>query len=106
MIREYKCIDCGESFYLDTTFKCGAKRCDKCKKIHLREANRTNREKYKRIAFSKMKQKPVSWSLMAISEDEIKNDFQRFLRQEAMRANCYQEDIMKILNLPIELKIK
>jgi predicted metal-dependent hydrolase len=43
--------------------------------------------------------------MMTISEDEIRKDFQRFIRQEAMRANCYQEDIMRILNLPLELQI-
>ena len=41
---------------------------------------------------------------MTITEEEIKKDYQRFIRQEAMRANCSQEDIMKILNIPIELK--
>lgn len=106
MEREYKCIDCGGTFVLDTQLKCGAKRCPECKKIHIRESNKANRERYKKLAFDKMKKKPFSFSFLTIAEDEIRNDFQRFLRQEAMRANCYQEDIMKILNLPIGLKIK
>ena len=34
---------------------------------------------------------------MTISEEEIRKDYGRFLRQEAMRANCTQEEIIKIL---------
>ena len=34
---------------------------------------------------------------MTISEDEIKKDYLRFIRHEAMRANCMQENIIKII---------
>ena len=34
---------------------------------------------------------------MTISEDEIKQDYLRFIRHEAMRANCMQEDVIKII---------
>ena len=36
---------------------------------------------------------------MTISEKEIKADFERFIRHEAMRANCTQLEIKEILNL-------
>lgn len=36
---------------------------------------------------------------MTISEKEIKADFERFIRHEAMRANCTQNEIKEILNL-------
>lgn len=35
---------------------------------------------------------------MTITEKEIYEDYQRFLRHEAMRANCKQSDILKIIN--------
>lgn len=41
---------------------------------------------------------------MTISEKEVIEDFQRFIRHEAMRANCSQYHIMEILNLPISLE--
>lgn len=34
---------------------------------------------------------------MTITEQEIKEDYKRFVRHEAMRANCSQEDIVRIL---------
>ena len=34
---------------------------------------------------------------MTITEKEIRDDYQRFIRHEAMRANCSQEDIVRIL---------
>ena len=37
-------------------------------------------------------------SSMAISEDEIKKDYLRFIRHEAMRANCLQDEIKRIIN--------
>ena len=36
-----------------------------------------------------------------ISESEIKEDFMRFIRHEAMRANCSQEEIIHIINRKI-----
>ena len=33
---------------------------------------------------------------MAITEDEIKKDFERFIRHEAMRANTTQDEILRI----------
>ena len=36
---------------------------------------------------------------MTISKEEIKADFERFIRHEAMRANCMQNEIKEILNL-------
>ena len=39
---------------------------------------------------------------MTITEDEVRMDFQRFIRQEAMRANTTQDVIMGILNLPFD----
>ena len=36
---------------------------------------------------------------MTISENEIKADFERFIRHEAMRANCTHNEIKEILNL-------
>ena len=48
---------------------------------------------------------------MSITEDEVRMDFQRFIRQEAMsirqeamRANTTQDVIIGILNLPLELE--
>ena len=35
---------------------------------------------------------------MTISEKEIKEDFQRFLRHEAMRANTTQDEIRNIIS--------
>lgn len=34
---------------------------------------------------------------MTISKEEIKNDFARFIRHEAMRVNCSQDDVCEIL---------
>lgn len=34
---------------------------------------------------------------MAITEEEIKKDFERFIRHEAMRANTTQDEIIKVL---------
>lgn len=36
-------------------------------------------------------------SSMTISEDEIKKDYLRFIRHEAMRANCTQKEIVDII---------
>jgi hypothetical protein len=36
---------------------------------------------------------------MTISVEEIKADFERFIRHESMRANCTQNEIKEILNL-------
>ena len=36
---------------------------------------------------------------MTILIEEIKADFERFIRHEAMRANCMQNEIKEILNL-------
>ena len=36
---------------------------------------------------------------MTILVEEIKADFKRFIRHEAMRANCTQNEIKEILNL-------
>ena len=41
---------------------------------------------------------------MTITEDEVRKDFQRFIRQEAMRANTTQDVIIGILNLPLGLE--
>lgn len=41
---------------------------------------------------------------MSITEEEVRKDFQRFIRQEAMRANTTQDVIMGILNLPLGLE--
>ena len=35
---------------------------------------------------------------MTISEKDIKEDFARFIRHEAMRANCSQDEIKRIIN--------
>lgn len=35
---------------------------------------------------------------MTLSEKEIFEDFQRFIRHEAMRANCTQDEIKRIIN--------
>ncbi len=35
---------------------------------------------------------------MTITEEEIKEDFARFIRHEAMRANCTQDEIKRIIN--------
>ena len=34
---------------------------------------------------------------MAITEKEIREDFARFIRHEAMRANCTQEEVRQII---------
>ena len=41
---------------------------------------------------------------MSITEEEVRMDFQRFIRQEAMRANTTQDVIIGILNLPLGLE--
>lgn len=35
---------------------------------------------------------------MTISEEEVYKDYLRFIRHEAMRANCKQWEILKIIN--------
>ena len=35
---------------------------------------------------------------MTVSEKEIKDDFFRFIRHEAMRANTTQEEVLHIIN--------
>ena len=35
---------------------------------------------------------------MTISEKDIKEDFHRFIRMEAMRANCTQDEVIRIIN--------
>ena len=35
---------------------------------------------------------------MTISTKEIKDDFLRFIRLEAMRANCTQDEVIRIIN--------
>ena len=35
---------------------------------------------------------------MTISEKEIKEDFRRFIRHEAMRSNCTQDEIIRVIN--------
>ena len=35
---------------------------------------------------------------MTITEQDIKEDFARFIRHEAMRANCSQDEIKRIIN--------
>ena len=35
---------------------------------------------------------------MTISEEEVYKDYLRFIRHEAMRANCSQYDILKIVS--------
>ena len=35
---------------------------------------------------------------MTITAQEIYEDYQRFLRHEAMRANCTQHEILHIIN--------
>ena len=39
---------------------------------------------------------------MTVSEKEIKADFHRFIRHEAMRANCTQEEIVSIINVGLQ----
>jgi hypothetical protein len=39
---------------------------------------------------------------MTISVEEIQADFERFIRHEAMRANCTQNEIREIINLKID----
>ena len=41
----------------------------------------------------------VYFENLTISEEEIDADFERFIRHEAMRANCTQEEIKEILGL-------
>ena len=38
---------------------------------------------------------------MTLSREEIKKDFARFIRHEAMRANISQEEVMSICNIPL-----
>jgi hypothetical protein len=35
---------------------------------------------------------------MTLTDKEVYEDYKRFLRHEAMRANCKQSDILKIIN--------
>lgn len=35
---------------------------------------------------------------MSITEKEILDDYARFIRHEAMRANCSQDEIKRIIN--------
>ena len=41
----------------------------------------------------------IKLETMTISEKEIREDFRRFIRHEAMRANCSQDEIINIINL-------
>ena len=41
----------------------------------------------------------IKLETMTISEKEIREDFRRFIRHEAMRANCSQDEIKNIINL-------
>lgn len=36
---------------------------------------------------------------MTISKEEVMQDYARFIRHEAMRANCTQEEIIEILGI-------
>ena len=36
---------------------------------------------------------------MTIGEDEINDDFERFIRHEAMRANITQEEVIETIGL-------
>lgn len=36
---------------------------------------------------------------MTISEEEIRNDMERFIRHEAMRANISQEEVKRTCNI-------
>ena len=36
---------------------------------------------------------------MTITEKEIREDFERFIRHEAMRANITQEEVIEIIGL-------
>lgn len=42
---------------------------------------------------------------MTISKEEIVKDYARFIRHEAMRANISQEEVMKICNISLGLKL-
>jgi hypothetical protein len=42
---------------------------------------------------------------MTINKEEIQKDFKRFIRHEAMRANITQEEVMKICNISLGLKL-
>lgn len=35
---------------------------------------------------------------MTVSEKEVLEDYRRFIRHEAMHANCLQDDIKRIIN--------
>lgn len=35
---------------------------------------------------------------MSITEKEVYDDYKRFIRHEAMRANCLQDEIKRIIN--------
>lgn len=35
---------------------------------------------------------------MTITEKEVREDFARFIRHEAMRASCSQDEIKRIIN--------
>ena len=35
---------------------------------------------------------------MTITKEEIKADYSRFIRHEAMRANCSQAEVLNIIN--------
>ena len=43
---------------------------------------------------------------MTITEKEIREDFARFIRHEAMRANCTQEEVRQIITGGNEYPIK
>ena len=35
---------------------------------------------------------------MTITEKEVRDDYYRFIRHEAMRANCTQDEVLKAIN--------
>ena len=47
------------------------------------------------IVFKELRTK--NFKDMTITEKEIREDFARFIRHEAMRANCTQDDIKRII---------
>lgn len=64
-----------------------------------REAKLAKRPILGEVAGSSPATATIKLETMTITEKEIMEDFRRFIRHEAMRANCSQDEIINILNI-------
>ena len=55
MIREYKCIECGATFTLDTKMRCQAEYCPECRRLRTNKRNAEWRQRERDKVFAKRK---------------------------------------------------